>query len=122
MRRYHVLMVVIAATAVRSPAQATTSRAPGPSKQVQGIQFQQLVITPFAHIRFCLAYPKDCQAIGARNQRIRLDAVRQAELLEINTRVNQTIRPQRNNRGVVGDAWIVWPRACPLAITSLTFG
>jgi predicted transglutaminase-like cysteine proteinase len=46
-----------------------------------------------------------------RQQVIRLGAKRWVELVKVNARVNQTIRPARNTRGVVGEAWIVWPPA-----------
>jgi predicted transglutaminase-like cysteine proteinase len=105
------VLMALAALVACEPALATSYGAPASQKAIQRIQFSDAVLTPFAHIRFCLAYPRECQATGRQNQPLQLDALRSAELRSVNRRVNQTIRPQRNTRGVLGDAWIVWPQA-----------
>jgi predicted transglutaminase-like cysteine proteinase len=71
------------------------------------------VLGPFAHARFCLQYPGDCEsgAAAAKPNTFVLNAARWNELGDVNRKVNRSIRPERNEGGVIDERWRVWPPA-----------
>jgi predicted transglutaminase-like cysteine proteinase len=71
------------------------------------------VLGPFAHARFCLQYPADCQTGVRPSDRsgFVLNAARWGELAQVNREVNRSIRPQRNGGGIMAERWLVWPTA-----------
>ena len=48
---------------------------------------------PIGHFEFCKTYPNECTALGRDSGPMELTRKRWATMLEINTRVNQSIRP-----------------------------
>lgn len=66
---------------------------------------------PMAHTVFCLRYPKDCEVkrMAFRGGKFELTPKRLNDLQEVNTRVNRSIRPERNVRGLAGEKWLLAP-------------
>ena len=81
--------------------------------QIERIKFDGPVLPPMAHIKFCMAYPSDCKTnktkIVFRGGGVKLTPERYADLVAVNADVNRSIVPTRNERGVVGEEWIVAP-------------
>lgn len=80
--------------------------------QFERIKLAGAVLPPMAHINFCLRYPSDCKTGKQplfRGGGVKLTAERYADLVKINSDVNRSIAPVRNERGVVGEEWIVAP-------------
>lgn len=63
--------------------------------QVERISFDNFVLAPMGHVRFCLQYPDDCQAgkVDFRRRHIALTVERWNELNRINREVNRDIIP-----------------------------
>jgi predicted transglutaminase-like cysteine proteinase len=79
--------------------------------QIERIKLAGAVLPPMAHINFCLRYPSDCKTrkLVFRGGGVKLTPERYSDLVKINSDVNRSIRPVRNERGVVGEEWIVAP-------------
>jgi predicted transglutaminase-like cysteine proteinase len=71
------------------------------------------VVAPYAHVRFCLAHPGQCERlkVSIRKPVMRLTAERQAWLEGLNRRVNRAIRSRPDPRGPVNDQWSLAPAA-----------
>lgn len=114
-----VLAGMLALTAAPAPAMPLTSlsgNGPGGAliHLVRGeLSVAAPVLGPFAHARFCLQYPGDCEsgAAAAKANTFVLNAARWAQLADLNREVNRSIRPQRNDGGVIAERWRVWPAA-----------
>ena len=80
---------------------------------VDRISFDKPTLAPMAFVRFCLRYAGDCKAqrVVFRPKPIALTKARRGELIKVNRDVNRAIRPQEDHRGVVGEEWLVSPRA-----------
>lgn len=108
--------VLVAGAAFLSlPAMAAVDPAPAalPGDAIARIGFGAPVVAPFAHVRFCLAHPGQCERrnVSLRKPVIRLTAERQAWLDSLNRRVNRTIRARPDPRGPVNDQWSLAPAA-----------
>lgn len=77
------------------------------------ISFTSSVLGPMAHTRFCLDFPSDCKVpkLQFRSSLVKMTLARRAELAKINTKVNQTIRPEPNTEGLAGEKWLIAPEA-----------
>src|SRR5258708_457825 len=62
------------------------------------IQFDVPALPPFAHSRFCLQYPADCEVRGIafRGGGVRMTLPHWVELMDVNREDNRTIVPERN--------------------------
>ncbi len=75
------------------------------------LQLDKPTLPPFAHTRFCIKYPADCEVrrIAFRGGGVKLTPSRWADLVEVNRDVNQAIKPERNNEGLAGERWLLSP-------------
>ncbi|OCW58912.1 transglutaminase [Hoeflea olei] len=65
---------------------------------------------PIGHYEFCKSYPGECQSLGKDRGPMQLTRDRWAKLLEVNTQVNQAIRPDTDmNIYGVEELW-AYPR------------
>lgn len=64
-------------------------------EQASRIAFDNPVLAPMGHIRFCLQYPDECRAssLDFRRRHIELSVARWNELNEVNREVNRDIAP-----------------------------
>jgi predicted transglutaminase-like cysteine proteinase len=75
--------------------------------------FEDPILAPIAHSRFCLQYPEDCKVRGtsAEPEVVVLTESRWTELVSVDREVNRAIAPRRNNGGVWDDQWLISPGA-----------
>jgi predicted transglutaminase-like cysteine proteinase len=80
-------------------------------QQLDRVPHDTPTLGPMAHTVFCLKYPKECEVrkIAFRGTRFDLTAERMADLMEVNTKVNRGIRPERNRLGLAGEKWLISP-------------
>jgi predicted transglutaminase-like cysteine proteinase len=85
----------------------------GLSWGLERIEFTNPVLAPFAHTRFCLQYPEDCrvQRMAFRGGKVSLTDQRWSDLVSVNAQVNRSIRPEPNLEGVIGEKWLISPKA-----------
>jgi predicted transglutaminase-like cysteine proteinase len=82
----------------------------GLQSAVQHIKFERPTLAPMAYTEFCIRYPDQCrQKTVFRGGPVNLTAERWADLREVNRSVNQDIVPERNERGLAGEAWLINP-------------
>lgn len=115
-RRFTVLLMLAAAVglhATRTANAFSLGYSRGMGWGLQRIEFSNPVLAPFAHTRFCLQYPEDCevQHMAFRGTKVSLTDERWAELIAVNAQVNRSIRPEPNLAGVAGEEWLIAPRA-----------
>jgi len=79
--------------------------------QLERLPLDSMALPPMAHSVFCYQYPQDCvvRKMAFRGRKYELTAQRWQDLVEINTKVNRSIRPERNTLGYAGEKWIVAP-------------
>jgi predicted transglutaminase-like cysteine proteinase len=79
-------------------------------EQVRRISFDNPVLAPMGHIRFCLQYPGDCQAtnVDFRRRKITMSVERWDELKRINREVNRDIVPDPT-LGPETESWKISP-------------
>ena len=77
------------------------------------IRLDEPMLAPFAHVRFCLEYPKECRksSIMFRSGRVKLTPQRILELVAVNARVNSAIKPDPNVASVADEHWQLAPRS-----------
>src|ERR1700694_3030325 len=78
---------------------------------IKHIAFHTPTLAPMAFSMFCLHYPDQCKPHGLifRGGPVRVTERRMAELKEVNDRVNASIRPERNDKGLAGEKWLISP-------------
>jgi predicted transglutaminase-like cysteine proteinase len=82
----------------------------GLQSAVQHIKFERPTLAPMAYTEFCIRYQDECrQKTVFRGGPVNLTAERWADLREVNRSVNQDIVPERNERGLAGEAWLINP-------------
>lgn len=82
----------------------------GLQSAVQHIKFERPTLAPMAYTEFCIRYQDQCrQKTVFRGGPVNLTAERWADLREVNRSVNQDIVPERNERGLAGEAWLINP-------------
>jgi len=71
------------------------------------------VMSPFAHVRFCMQHPTQCsrQRVSLRKPKVALTQQRLAELEGINRSVNASIVAQPDPGGPFNDRWTLFPKA-----------
>lgn len=81
--------------------------------QVDRIRFETPSLSPLAHTRFCMHYPRECEVhhMAFRPRPMALTDERWAELVSVNRDVNRAIRPQRNENGLLAEEWMISPPA-----------
>jgi predicted transglutaminase-like cysteine proteinase len=81
--------------------------------QIEQISFNEPMLAPMAHIRFCMRYEEDCQIQGVdfRRRNIALTVERWNELNTVNREVNRDIVPEANLGGVATEEWLISPPA-----------
>jgi len=95
---------------LRNGATAGLASVPnGPQQGIQFIRFDEPTLAPMAFTRFCLQYPSDCETQRFTGDRIELNRMRWSELENINSAVNSSIQPKRNEEGLAGEKWLVGP-------------
>jgi predicted transglutaminase-like cysteine proteinase len=117
------LVACVAATAsvsVAAEGQAALQSASwmGPAKQAEtAAPFASRrwgeTIAPFAHVRFCVEAPEQCQRKGVsiRKRGIVMTPARMTELARVHRQVNSAIRPSAEREGPTGDTWSISPAA-----------
>jgi predicted transglutaminase-like cysteine proteinase len=82
---------------------------------IQRIKFEAPALAPFAYTEFCLHYKNECKVerrrMVFRGGRVRMDYRRWAELAIVNTKVNSSIRPERNEGGLMAEKWLINPKS-----------
>lgn len=78
---------------------------------VHHIKFETPTLAPMAYTQFCQRYAGECELTHSRFRggAVRLTEGRSADLVEVNRSVNQNIRPERNERGLAGETWLIGP-------------
>lgn len=82
----------------------------GLQSAVQHIKFERPTLAPMAYTEFCIRYQDQCrQKTVFRGGPVNLTGERWADLREVNRSVNQDSVPERNERGLAGEAWLINP-------------
>ncbi|WP_050425705.1 transglutaminase-like cysteine peptidase [Bradyrhizobium tropiciagri] len=81
---------------------------------VEKIRFSEPTLAPMAYTIFCMRYADECKPKARarmvfRGGAARLTKQRIADLIEVNATVNRRIVPQRNERGLAGEEWLINP-------------
>ncbi len=106
-------LAALAGLAASSPASAGFVGLPHMlAPQFHRIAFAGPALPPFAYTRFCMQYPADCTAPQNhfRPRPIALTAARLAELRDVNTDVNRSIRFEHNDGGIGAERWVIAPK------------
>ncbi|MCJ7997843.1 transglutaminase-like cysteine peptidase [Rhizobium cremeum] len=75
----------------------------GRNRAIQLIAVSRPTLAPYAHVRFCVQNPDDCQAGNRGNDIVDLTPAKKLELQRINRVTNRSIRPQSDEAG--NDEW-----------------
>jgi predicted transglutaminase-like cysteine proteinase len=78
---------------------------------IERIRLDEPTLAPLAYTRFCQTYADECypQNTDLNARPIRLSQMATAELTDVNDAVNATIAPERNERGLAHEAWLINP-------------
>jgi predicted transglutaminase-like cysteine proteinase len=87
--------------------------------QLEHVRLETPTLAPMAHTRSSMEYPDDFKArkIVFRSGRAKLTPQRVQDLMAVDTPVNSSIEPQRNDVGIAGERWLV---ASPSEIAMIT--
>ena len=108
------LTAMIAALCWASVSEAAFFGLPRALKyQLARIGFDNPVLPPIGHSRFCLRYPEDCKAHGIdfRRRNIALTPERWDELNSVNHQVNRDIVPEVTPGNGLTEEWLISPPA-----------
>jgi predicted transglutaminase-like cysteine proteinase len=108
------LATMIAATCSASVSEASFFGLPRALKyQLARIGFDNPVLPPIGHSRFCLRYPDDCKAHGIdfRRRNIALTPERWDELNSVNHQVNRDIVAEVTPGNGLTEEWLISPPA-----------
>ncbi|WOH57359.1 MULTISPECIES: transglutaminase-like cysteine peptidase [Bradyrhizobium] len=105
------LGVIAAGSMWLEPVQAGLVGMPmGLQSAIQRIKLETPTLPPMAFTQFCHRYRGECRTRPMfRGGPARLTEERWADLKEINQVVNRGIAPERNERGVAGEQWLINP-------------
>ncbi|QIG98779.1 MULTISPECIES: transglutaminase-like cysteine peptidase [unclassified Bradyrhizobium] len=109
-----VLAIVALGTSARD-TQAGMIGLPLPLRGViEKIRFSEPTLAPMAYTMFCMRYSDECKQkprarMVFRGGAMRLTKQRIADLIEVNASVNRQITPQRNERGLADEEWLINP-------------
>lgn len=113
MRKISILTAVAVAASIAGfrPAGAGLLETPiGLKSAIQHIKFEAPTLAPMAYTEFCLRYADECRSrLMFRGGPVRLTVERWADLKDVNQRVNREIIPERNERGLAGETWLINP-------------
>ena len=113
-----VVALLLAIIALGTSAQNTQAGMIGPPLGLRGvmekIRFSEPTPAPMAYTMFCMRYSDECgqqprARMVFRGGGTRLTKERQVELIAVNASVNRQIAPQRNERGLAGEEWVINP-------------
>ncbi|WP_369719650.1 transglutaminase-like cysteine peptidase [Bradyrhizobium sp. LLZ17] len=77
---------------------------------IQQIKFKDPALAPMAFTMFCLRYQDECRARPMfRGGPVPLTEARWTELKEVNQAANRAIIPERNDLGLAGETWLIYP-------------
>jgi predicted transglutaminase-like cysteine proteinase len=81
--------------------------------QLERISFDNPVLPPIGHTRFCLQYPADCEVHGVdfRRRNIALTVERLNDLNDVNRKVNRDIVPEVTSGNGATEQWVIAPPA-----------
>ncbi|CAL80606.1 conserved hypothetical protein; putative signal peptide [Bradyrhizobium sp. ORS 278] len=107
------LVAIVAFGLNQSPAHAGLIGSPLALRGiVEKIRFSEPTLAPMAYTMFCMRYSDECAnrpRMIFRGGATRLTKDRLAQLVEVNAQVNRQIVPQRNERGLAGEEWLIGP-------------
>ncbi|MGY3590759.1 putative transglutaminase-like cysteine proteinase [Bradyrhizobium sp. USDA 4341] len=113
-----VMALLLAIVALGTSAQQTQAAMIGSPLPLRGmvekIRFSEPTLAPMAYVMFCMRYADECKPkprarMVFRGGATRLTKQRMADLIEVNASVNRSIAPQRNERGLAGEEWLINP-------------
>ncbi|WP_420970428.1 transglutaminase-like cysteine peptidase [Bradyrhizobium sp. B120] len=113
-----VMALLLAIVALGTSAQHTQAGMIGFPLPLRGvvekIRFSEPTLAPMAYTMFCMRYADECKQkprarMTFRGGATRLTKQRIADLIEVNASVNRSIAPQRNERGLAGEEWLINP-------------
>jgi predicted transglutaminase-like cysteine proteinase len=82
----------------------------GLQSAIQRIKVEAPVLAPMAYTRFCMTYQDECRTRPMfRGGPVAMTDQRWTDLKDVNQAVNQEIIPERNERGVINEEWLVNP-------------
>lgn len=82
----------------------------GLQSAIQRIKFETPTMPPFAYLQFCMRYQGECRKkMTFRGGPVKLTPERWADLKDVNQMVNREIIPERNERGMAGEVWLINP-------------
>lgn len=73
------------------------------------LPFAGRALPPFAHTRFCIRNPGECERRGSQMEEISFTAERQAVLARVNSSVNHAIRPRHMDEIPANEKWLIAP-------------
>lgn len=121
MRRMLVLAAVAAAAITIACPQAHSGLLGMPIgllSAIQQIKFKDPALAPMAFTMFCLRYQDECRARPMfRGGPVPLTEARWTELKEVNQAANRAIIPERNDLGLAGETWLIYPNAATATTT-----
>lgn len=94
---------------------ATHGQAAGPGELARGlapglsesfINEREPTLAPFAHVRFCMKNPSECQASDADGFEVATPSMEE-ELLTVNRTINRRVKQINDNADDFGDSWTV---------------
>lgn len=109
------LLAIVALGSSAQDSQAGMIGFPLPLRGViEKIRFSEPTLAPMAYTMFCMRYADECKPkprarMVFRGGATRLTKQRIADLIEVNASVNRSIVPQRNERGLAGEEWLINP-------------
>ncbi|MGY4478123.1 transglutaminase-like cysteine peptidase [Bradyrhizobium sp. USDA 3364] len=113
-----VMVLVLAIVALGASARDTQAGMVGFPLPLHGviekIRFSEPTLAPMAYTMFCMRYADECKSqprarMVFRGGATRMTKQRIADLIEVNASVNRSIAPQRNERGLAGEEWLINP-------------
>jgi predicted transglutaminase-like cysteine proteinase len=108
------LAILLAGFAWQNAAQAFVGGLPRALKgQIERIRFDRPALAPMAFTRFCLEYRDECEIrrMPFRGGTVEMTPKRWDDLQAVNTAVNRSIAPERNNAGILAEKWVISPAA-----------
>ena len=113
MRQLSRLAVIFIALVITGPIRAEAGFLSMPVRlqsDAGHIKFDAVTLPPMAYTQFCLRYPLECRSHTTfRGGPVRLTEARWADLVQVNLDVNDYIIPERNERGLAGETWLLAP-------------
>jgi predicted transglutaminase-like cysteine proteinase len=105
-------MIVAAIITISMQDTVASSYSRGLKSAATHIQLDEPTLPPFAHTRFCLQFPADCEIRGTAfgGGQVEMTPARLQQLLDVNGTVNRSIQPERKAPSVVAARWQIEPQ------------